>query len=156
MGWCKSPSNGERCKCPVHTRIHLDQEKRNQRHEPWWRGLLFKSCLCPSSDVTWRPQNRKSDAEEEVTLKKSVAHDGRNCQVSVNFNLVLFGRKFILIITYKPDEFVQYIKTFVRSIRVFCLFCFVLFSESFIRLLESLLQQWHKQHNTVHLITRYA
>ena len=23
---------------------------------------------------------------EEVTLKKSVAHDGRNCQVSVNFN----------------------------------------------------------------------
>ena len=86
LGWCKSPSNGERCKCPVHTRIHLDQEKRIQRHEPWWGGLLFKSCLWPSSDVTWRPQNRKSDAEEEITLKKSVAHDGRNCQVSVNFN----------------------------------------------------------------------
>ena len=91
MGLCKSPSNGERCKCPVHTRIHFDQEKRHQRHEPWWGSLLFKSCLWPSSDVTWGLQNRKSDAEEEVTLKKSVAHDGRNCQVSVNFNLVLFG-----------------------------------------------------------------
>ena len=29
-------------------------------------------------------------------LKKFVAHDGRNCRVSVNFNLVLFGLKVYL------------------------------------------------------------
>ena len=44
---------------------------------------------------------------EEVTLKKSVAHDGRNCQVNVNFNLVLFGRKFTSSLIYEPDESVQ-------------------------------------------------
>ena len=27
----------------------------------------------------------KSNADEEITLKKSVAHDGQNCQVSVIF-----------------------------------------------------------------------
>ena len=67
----------------------------------------FKSCLWSSSDVARRRQNRKLDAEEEVTLKKSVAHDGRNCQVSVNFNLVMFGWKFISILINEPDEFVQ-------------------------------------------------
>ena len=42
-----------------------------------------------------------------VTLKKSLAHDGRNCQVSVNFNLVLFERKFISVWINETDEFVQ-------------------------------------------------
>ena len=77
--------DGVWCKCPVHTWIHLDQKKRNQSHEPWWGGLYFLSHV-------YEPQ--KSDAEKEVTLKKSVAHDRRNLQVIVNFSLVLFWRKF--------------------------------------------------------------
>ena len=36
-------------------------------------------------------------------LKKFVANEGRNCRVSVNFNLVLFGWKFISII-YAPNS----------------------------------------------------
>ena len=56
-------------------------------------ACFLKSCLWPSSDVTGRLQNRKSDAEEEVTLKKYVAHDGQNCQAGCQ---VMHKGRFIL------------------------------------------------------------
>ena len=46
-------------------------------------GFMYVPNTIITSDITQRPQNRKSDAEEEVTLKKYVALNGRNCQVSV-------------------------------------------------------------------------
>ena len=50
-------------------------------------------------------KTQKWDVEEEkVTLKKSVAHDRQNCQVSVNLNLVLFGWKFTSIGVYPWKE----------------------------------------------------
>ena len=51
------------------------------------KGAYFLSQVNP---LLISHDNRMSNAEEEVTLKKSVPHDGQNCQVSVNFNLVLF------------------------------------------------------------------
>ena len=50
---------------------------------------------------TGSQMQRRSHCEEVCCPRRT------NCQVSVNFNLVLFGRKFISISIHEPDEFVQ-------------------------------------------------
>ena len=53
-----------------YIRESLWMKEGNQSHEPWRGGLLFKSRLWPSSDVTGQPSNRKSD-EEDGSLWRS-------------------------------------------------------------------------------------
>ena len=56
-----------------------------------WESVLVRPCLQPSSDITWQTSTRKSDAEEEVTLKKSVIHTGRTkLSGQSKISLVLF------------------------------------------------------------------
>ena len=69
---CKSVTNGVWLRCPIYLWILVDKKEGNQSHELWWGGLLFKSCLWPSSDVTGQPSNRKSE-EEDGSLWRSLS-----------------------------------------------------------------------------------
>ena len=48
-----------------------------------------------------------SDVDEEITLKKSVTHDGRNCQVSVKFSWFCLDETLFQILINEPDASVQ-------------------------------------------------